>query len=172
MDSQPKLLVFSAKHPDSLQKMASNHQEYAVERPQDLANMSYTLATKRSVLTHRGFAVVSTSSGPFELSGVSKASPTASDLVFTFTGQGAQWATMGKELFTTQPVFRESVRALDAVLASLPNPPPWTMEEAILLPKSRSRLSEGEFSQPCCTAIGVGTWFVRYSNRVCGDMAL
>jgi acyl transferase domain-containing protein len=43
-------------------------------------------------------------------------------LSFVFTGQGAQWAGMGKELLHTYPVFRESISRIDRYLAELGSP--------------------------------------------------
>lgn len=40
-------------------------------------------------------------------------------LVFVFTGQGAQWAGMGKELLGAYPIFFESVASIDAYLVKL-----------------------------------------------------
>lgn len=39
-------------------------------------------------------------------------------LSFVFTGQGAQWPGMGKELLCAYPVFRESVTKIDHCLAA------------------------------------------------------
>lgn len=35
---------------------------------------------------------------------------------FVFTGQGAQWCGMGKELYSTYPVFRQTINQIDAYL--------------------------------------------------------
>ena len=43
-------------------------------------------------------------------------------LAFVFTGQGAQWAGMGKELLHTYPVFCESISRIDKYLAELGAP--------------------------------------------------
>lgn len=43
-------------------------------------------------------------------------------LAFVFTGQGAQWAGMGKELLHTYPVFWESISRIDKYLAELEAP--------------------------------------------------
>ncbi|KAJ5137695.1 hypothetical protein N7526_003928 [Penicillium atrosanguineum] len=40
-------------------------------------------------------------------------------LAFIFTGQGAQWADMGKELLHAYPVFRDSITMIDAFLETL-----------------------------------------------------
>lgn len=43
-------------------------------------------------------------------------------LGFVFTGQGAQWAGMGKELLQAYPVFRESIARIDNYLADIGSP--------------------------------------------------
>jgi len=50
------------------------------------------------------------------------------NLVFTFTGQGAQWAQMGKELMEKEPIFRKRIQALDDFLSQLPDPPQWRLQ--------------------------------------------
>lgn len=49
-------------------------------------------------------------------------------MIWVFTGQGAQWAQMGKELLEHEPLFQQQINALDDVLAGLPDPPPWTLK--------------------------------------------
>lgn len=43
-------------------------------------------------------------------------------LGFVFTGQGAQWPGMGKELLHAYPLFRESVMKIDRFLATIRAP--------------------------------------------------
>jgi acyl transferase domain-containing protein len=73
---------------------------------------------------------------------------------------------MGKELIHDFPSFAEDIAAMDKVLASLPHPPEWTIEEELLwrgnaklekLTKSERalRLRKAELAQPLCTAIQV-----------------
>ena len=72
-----------------------------------------------------------------------------------FTGQGAQWATMGRELILASS-FAESVIAdLEKSLADLPDPPEWSLKAEILASKEKSRVAEGVISQPLCTAIQI-----------------
>ena len=133
-DPKPSLIVLSAQHPDALRQSIKNHEAYALAHPDSLNDMSYTLAAKRETLSHRAFCVASPSS-TFDMSPVTK-SGSPYNLIYTFTGQGAQWAQMGKELFESEPVFQQSVRRLDAVLAGLPCPPPWTLEGNFTSPPS------------------------------------
>ena len=81
-----------------------------------------------------------------------KASP---NITFVFTGQGAQWGGMGKELIEDFPSFDDDIRLMSRILQNLPNPPFWDLREEILKDASTSNLSKAEFSQPLCTAIQV-----------------
>ncbi|KAF1935695.1 polyketide synthase 1 [Clathrospora elynae] len=153
LKSQPRLLIFSAKHPGSLRQSVQNHESYLTSHPNSLQDMAYSLAMKRETLSHRQYCVT-TGDKPFESSRTAKSSVHGQpDLIFVFTGQGAQWPEMGKNLMITQQVYRNSLAKLDDVLATLPDPPIWTLCKEILRPSSQSRLSEAEISQPCCTAI-------------------
>ncbi|KAL9609603.1 MAG: hypothetical protein Q9167_005646 [Letrouitia subvulpina] len=152
-DDRHYLLPFSAKHPESLRRTVENHASYLASHTESLNDMSYTLGMKRQPLSHRAFCILQ-DGDPLELSRINKPEEKPK-LVFTFTGQGAQWAQMGHELLANEPSFSESIRKMDGVLSLLSEPPSWTLEDEILKPKSKSRLSEAEFSQPCCTAIQV-----------------
>ncbi|KAL8992696.1 MAG: hypothetical protein Q9169_006904 [Polycauliona sp. 2 TL-2023] len=152
-DDRPALLLFSAKHPESVRRSVQNHASYLASHPESLYDMGHTLVHNREWHPHRGFCVVQ-AGDDLEASPIQK-SETTPKLIFTFTGQGAQWAGMGKELFVQEPKFADSIAKLDAVLSSLPEPPSWTLRDEILKPESKSRLSEAEFSQPCCTALQV-----------------
>ena len=46
---------------------------------------------------------------------------------FVFTGQGAQWPQMGRQLMKKYPTYRLMIDQLDAHLAQLSNPPSWTL---------------------------------------------
>lgn len=78
---------------------------------------------------------------------------------FVFTGQGAQYAGMAKELLIQSPLFRDSIRGLDKALQALSAPyrPSWTLEETLMLDDANtSRINEVTHSQPICTAVQVG----------------
>ncbi|OJD40314.1 polyketide synthase [Diplodia corticola] len=71
-----------------------------------------------------------------------------------FTGQGAQWPSMGKALIEHCQLFRETIEHCEAFLAGLPDPPPWSLK-AELLAGDTSHVSEAAFSQPLCTALQI-----------------
>ncbi|KAI9759233.1 MAG: Type I Iterative PKS, partial [Geoglossum simile] len=164
---RPHLLVFSAKHPEALRRSMENYKSYLSASPNALSDISYSLSTRRETFTHRAFCIAS-GLGAYEVSKISKPGEGGPpNLVFVFTGQGAQWALMGRELIEKEPIFRERIQVLDDFLSQLPDPPNWRLQDEILQLKQRSRLSDAEFSQPCCTAIQValvdllGKWNVK-----------
>ncbi|KAI1269306.1 putative polyketide synthase [Xylariaceae sp. FL1019] len=79
-------------------------------------------------------------------------------LAFVFTGQGAQYPSMGKELLLNNMSFRGSIKALDQFLKTLLPPqfvPEWTIEDTLLEEPEASRIHESSRSQPACTAIQI-----------------
>ncbi|KAK0611417.1 hypothetical protein B0T14DRAFT_440480 [Immersiella caudata] len=72
-----------------------------------------------------------------------------------FTGQGAQWVTMSRGLLKSSKVYRDAIRALDAVLRSCPDPPTWSLEQEIEAEEGMSRVHIAKISQPLCTAVQI-----------------
>lgn len=75
-----------------------------------------------------------------------------------FTGQGAQWQGMARELLTSNHLFEASIRACDEVLhKQLPEAhrPAWSIRDELLKPPgaSDSRLGEAEVASPVGTAL-------------------
>lgn len=106
--------------------MVENHAQYLASHPENLESIAYTLASRRERLKLTSFCVAngSTLSEPVL--------PTPDQgirrVAFVFTGQGAQWAGMGKELIQEHEVFAKSIRFMDKVLQSLKHPPDWSLE--------------------------------------------
>ncbi|KAH8884913.1 beta-ketoacyl synthase domain-containing protein [Thozetella sp. PMI_491] len=154
MAPEPRLLFFSATHTNTLQKVARNTESYLAKAPGRFSDLAYTLGARRKVHSHRAFSIVDGQT-PFELSSTSKPAPVPESMVWVFTGQGAQWAQMGKELYEHHPLVRQRIDGLESILAMLPDPPSWSLTSELLAPKSKSRLYEAEFSQPCLAAIQI-----------------
>jgi myxalamid-type polyketide synthase MxaE and MxaD len=73
-------------------------------------------------------------------------------LVFVFSGQGSQWTGMGRELFETEPVFREVIERCDEILR---REAPWSLIE-VLFDEDGSRLARTEFAQAGIFAVQAG----------------
>ena len=123
--SIPQLLVLSAKNGKSLQKGQENIQRYITRCPVAVPDLVHTLGTRREHMAHRAFALMDQAC---RLSSFEKYQATESAMVFLFSGQGAQWAGMGRELLSTAPRFLRSIQAMDLALSKLENPPSWTLE--------------------------------------------
>ncbi|KAL4993533.1 hypothetical protein BDV10DRAFT_199502 [Aspergillus recurvatus] len=150
-DCHPQLLVFSGTHPETVRRNISLSLEYLAANPATVSDASYTLACRRQILRNRAFAVGTAES--WDVSPVQKAGPT--DLVWVFSGQGAQYPGMGQELVTSNAIARDTIRNLDEVLDNIESGRSWTLQDELLRPESSSRLSQAKFSQPCCTAIQI-----------------
>ncbi|PIA98429.1 Polyketide synthase-nonribosomal peptide synthetase [Cercospora beticola] len=72
-----------------------------------------------------------------------------------FTGQGAQWATMGSELLRTSLTAQQCFERLDTSLSSLPDAPDWTLSDQCRAGSDTSRLGEAAIAQPLCTAVQI-----------------
>jgi acyl transferase domain-containing protein/NADPH:quinone reductase-like Zn-dependent oxidoreductase/acyl carrier protein len=71
---------------------------------------------------------------------------------FVFTGQGAQWPQMGRELFS-EPTFRDSICRSRNILRDLGSS--WDLIEELSREGKDSRLKEAELAQPATTAIQI-----------------
>jgi acyl transferase domain-containing protein len=70
-----------------------------------------------------------------------------------FTGQGAQWFGMGRELITMSTCFKNSIMESDRSLRSIGCD--WSLLEELSKPSSESRVGQSEISQPSTTAIQI-----------------
>ncbi|KAJ5720443.1 Acyl transferase/acyl hydrolase/lysophospholipase [Penicillium malachiteum] len=151
----PQLLLYSATSAESLKKIISNYGDFVLKNPDRVSDLAFTLANKREHLPHRAYAVVDlfggvTSSLTFKTNAVP-------NIAMVFTGQGAQWAEMGRCMFCcdTFPAFTETIRSLDLHLQTLSHAPTLTIEDEIKKPTKLSSLNSAEISQPLCTAIQI-----------------
>lgn len=114
----PQLLLFSARTETALQAVRKNIKEHLKSRQETcLADIAYTLQVGRKHFSHRSMVVAAGYEEVINaLEGRSPekvktgvASGTAPSVVFLFPGQGVQVASMGKELYASEPIFREIV---------------------------------------------------------------
>lgn len=160
------LLLYSANSTQSLGRSISSLQEYAAKNPNHLAELAYTLATRREKMQYRSFQVVnSTSSEALQIEiplPTSKTTTTTAPapIVMVFTGQGAQWPRMGSELLHSNAAFRRSIVALDSALqrafAQHGIEAAWSIERELEKAGALSQLGRAEFAQPLCTAVQIG----------------
>lgn len=155
----PRLFVFSAKSKDCLRSNLSELQKWVSSRQDTLhlGDLAHTLAARRSLMAWRASYVAS--SAEDLASSLERLSLTRSSrhppVVFLFTGQGAQWFAMGRELLqaASPSVFRDSIFKSDSILKSLGLT--WSLVEELQKDKASSQIDKSEFAQPASTAIQV-----------------
>lgn len=150
----PQLLLYSANTTKSLTRMIENYKQWIEKNPGKVADLAYTLALRREHLTHRTYAIVS--NGVVENAAQPTKAGKKPNVVMVFTGQGAQWPLMGKELLQSNETFKSAIRSLDGHLKTvMGDAPTYNIEEELLKPARKSRLSSAELSQPLCTAVQI-----------------
>ncbi|KAJ5781109.1 hypothetical protein N7457_006269 [Penicillium paradoxum] len=154
--SNPQLLVVSAHTADALRKRIGQITNYAKTHPDRLHDLAHTLAVRRSHFTHRAFAVLQPNSSVSDDAAFSSFNVTAPNIIFVFTGQGAQWPGMGQWLLRCFPQFKQDIKEMDETLQQLPDSPNWLLHDELSQETSVSRIHEAEFSQPLCVALQIG----------------
>lgn len=126
---RPYLMVLSANDSASLEAQLAGLDRHLSDPSVrvKIRDLIYTLSEKRSRHFHRGYTVVSNHNlSSLSLNaGVNHESPPT--IGFIFTGQGAQWPQMGKDLVNTFPVAAKTILLLDEALQELSNPPSWKL---------------------------------------------
>ncbi|KAH0382185.1 polyketide synthase, partial [Aureobasidium melanogenum] len=162
-ESTPRLYTFSANSMASLKGLIESHLDWIEKRVEmPLADLSYTLLHRRSALPYRFSAVADDRQSLMDvlhqnlaLAAVKSAS-SKSDLIMVFTGQGAQWPGMGRELLSNDArsgVFRDSILSSRDILRTLGAT--WDLETELLRGADESRLNEAELAQPVSTAVQI-----------------
>ncbi|CAG8957353.1 hypothetical protein HYFRA_00010779 [Hymenoscyphus fraxineus] len=156
-----KLLVWSASDEKTLSRMTAAYSRHLHNMSSVGRNSSYihslahTLGSRRSKLAWKSFAFASSSSDVRDLESILSQPIRSLDnpkLGYIFTGQGAQWHGMGRELLGF-PTFRESLEESESHLKALGCE--WSLTEELLKDEINSRINEPAFSQPICTALQI-----------------
>ncbi|GAW15899.1 hypothetical protein ANO14919_053210 [Xylariales sp. No.14919] len=165
LEQTKRLFLFSSSDEKGLQRLANsyrglcNRNRHVFTKQEAIRytkNMAYTMAARRSMFDHRSFAIA----GSIDELGQQlsdtlprfKRPSKQQGIGFVYTGQGAQWAGMGRELLTL-PGFANSILRSYECLKTLKCPFD-LLEE--LNDSESLRIESAEYSQPICTAVQIG----------------
>ncbi|KAF1838971.1 hypothetical protein BDW02DRAFT_487984 [Decorospora gaudefroyi] len=163
------LFVISANSSKALAARAASLATWLRENSDtDLAGLAYTLLQRPCFSYRAAFSATSSRqlANKFEASAeaLKKSSritpiPEMQPLrvLGVFTGQGAQWASMGRELYHVSDVFRNTMVQMQRSLEALPEEdrPDWSLIDEMCAPVETSRVGTASISQPLCTALQV-----------------
>ncbi|KAK1773243.1 LOW QUALITY PROTEIN: hypothetical protein QBC45DRAFT_482171 [Copromyces sp. CBS 386.78] len=168
-----KLYVVTANDKAALSQQMKNMVVYLEQRPEifqvDLtSNLAYTLGQRRSFLQWRAaisainsFELIEAINGEKVITG-KETEPLR--LGFIFTGQGAQWYAMGRELYEQYPTFTTSILQADACLTALGAE--WSLIEELGRDAKTSRIIEAHISQPSSNCHSSGEIAAAYAAGI------
>ncbi|WP_036486317.1 type I polyketide synthase [Myxosarcina sp. GI1] len=120
-----QLLILSAKTSLALETATSNLIDYLEQHPKtNLADIAYTLQVGRRMFSHRRLVVTENVEDAVKALRSPERILTQHQeaknrlVVFMFTGQGSQYVNMARELYETEPVFRQQCDRCFALLQS------------------------------------------------------
>jgi hybrid polyketide synthase/nonribosomal peptide synthetase FtdB len=150
------IFTLSGRTEAARNQLASNVADYLRQTGSDgqskLADICHTAKTGRAQLSERIAVVAATTAELQEKLDTrswieGRAKPGGCRIAFLFTGQGSQWAGMGRELYDTEPVFRN---ALDDCAERLGSGLPLL---DILYGSKGDHLDETAYTQPALFAL-------------------
>ncbi|RYP13408.1 hypothetical protein DL767_010766 [Monosporascus sp. MG133] len=154
----PKLLVWTAASEKAASRLTQDYLAYYQThlRPDaaQLDRLAYTLATRRSRLKWRSFAVIDAVSDARRNTGFSTMKPipeagNAPSIAFIFTGQGAQYSGMGLELIQYE-AFKQSLHRTERIYRDLGCK--WSFFDEL---HNEHNIHRPEYSQPLCTGLQI-----------------
>ncbi|KAH8806011.1 fatty acid synthase S-acetyltransferase [Xylogone sp. PMI_703] len=163
--AHPKtLFVWSASDQKGLERGAQKYTEFLKNASHKLSEnevldrLAYTLSTKRTFLPWKTFSVAGSIDELVKSLDSALPKPIRSSqaprIGYIFTGQGAEWQGMGKELYMRYPVYADSLHTADKYIQqSLGSS--WSLLDSFLGSGDAADIHNPAVSQPLCTALQV-----------------
>ncbi len=152
------LLTLSAKSAAALKQLAARYEKHIAAHPTlAWADICFSANTGRSHFNHRLGVVASSvaqardkltafiegqTAGVFQ----NTVTPQRHKIAFLFTGQGSQYIDMGRQLYETQPTFRQTLERCDEILRPY-------LEKPLLSVIGEQEINETAYTQPALFAL-------------------
>ncbi|KAL2018152.1 hypothetical protein VTK56DRAFT_1228 [Thermocarpiscus australiensis] len=161
-----KVFVFSARDEQACQRMVSNLKEHLENNPPAdpetyLQSLAYTLGQRRTLFPWVAAHTLPYTCGIEEVIRAlatpkfkpKKTAGGAPRIGMVFTGQGAQWHAMGRELIVPYPVFKASLEEADGYLRELGAG--WSLMEELCRDAATTRINDAAISVACSVALQI-----------------
>ncbi|WP_392481395.1 SDR family NAD(P)-dependent oxidoreductase [Nostoc sp. C110] len=156
------VLTLSAKSESALQNLIGRYHQYLQENIGDrLADICYTANVGRSHFAHRLAFVVNSQAQLRDTLAAFNAGEQIADVLygkvdtqrqpkvaFIFAGEGSQYVGMGKQLYETQPQFRQIIEDCDRLLQ------PHLQQSLLAILEDESLLTQPRYARPAVFALG------------------
>ena len=168
VDDNAYLLPLSARNEEALRAVAARYRDFLQGgAPEDLSlrDICYTASLRR---THHDFRLAATAHSLAEMAAQlntyarGEASPAvasgrripgrAPKVAFVFSGQGSQWAGMGRSLYEQEPVYRQMIDRCDEAMRPYVG---WSLREELERSEADGGLQEVDIIQPALFAVQV-----------------
>ena len=164
VNERPFLIPLTSHTEKAGKLLVSSTSDFIQQKPNlKVYDLAYSMSVKRSMHQCRSFAIGHDKSSILHDLAEPKATAKWNRILqdspkvgFVFTGQGAQWHAMGRQLIEHSQLFKQTLERCDASLQRLPDSPDWSCIDELCKPPEDSRLSQSRFSQPICAALQLG----------------
>lgn len=157
-----RVFVLSAKEEAAVSRMASRMADHLRGLTLDdesayMRHLAFTLGQRRSEFSWKAAYLASSKNELIEKLEQGQVTPQQATgqprLGFVFTGQGAQWYAMGRELIEAYPVFKDALLEADQFLKSFGAE--WSILEELSRDEASSKVNSAMLSLPLCTALQI-----------------
>jgi acyl transferase domain-containing protein len=159
---QQRMFIFSAPDQGAVERLMQAYSSFLTDAfefglsDETLGDLVYTLGNHRSIFQWRSAVIASSKKELLSQLASKAAKPNKAanppKMVWIFTGQGAQWFAMGRELLVYD-VYNYAILDADKYLTSIGAD--FSLYQELMASKEESRINNARISQPLCTALQI-----------------
>jgi acyl transferase domain-containing protein/NADPH:quinone reductase-like Zn-dependent oxidoreductase/surfactin synthase thioesterase subunit/NADP-dependent 3-hydroxy acid dehydrogenase YdfG len=159
------LYLLSASEREPLRTLALRHADFLGHAQHRLEDIAYSAFVRRSHYAHQ-LAVVGEGAKDIEeklrkfadgqvdpaILATKLTRKKRPKLAFVFSGQGGQWARMGQQLIQQEPVFRQTIEAVEPLFQKVSG---WSLLAELMKDQGASKIDDTVIVQPAVMAIQI-----------------